>query len=135
MRGWRKYIFANSGLKLLALAISFLLWSTYSAEPFVEIGFQVPLEFTSIPPELEISGEVPTQVHVRIRGRSAILRRLSAADLNVRVDLQDAKEGVSLVRITTEQVGVPFGARVVGIAPTNFPVTLVLRHSAPPPTS
>ena len=26
----RKYIFANAGLKILALAISFLLWATYT---------------------------------------------------------------------------------------------------------
>ena len=36
----RKYIFANAGLKLLALAISFLLWATYTAEPYAEVGFQ-----------------------------------------------------------------------------------------------
>ena len=60
MRFLRKYIFANAGLKLLALAISFLLWATYTSEPYAEVGFQVPLEFTTMPPQLEISGDVPT---------------------------------------------------------------------------
>ena len=73
MRRLRKYILANAPLKLLALAISFVLWTTYTSEPFAEIGFQVPLEFTNMPPQLEISGDVPTLEHVRVRGRSALL--------------------------------------------------------------
>jgi len=52
----RKYIFANAGLKLLALAISFLVWATYTAEPYAEVGFQVPLEFTTMPPLLRFPG-------------------------------------------------------------------------------
>ena len=72
----RKYVFANAGLKLLAIAISFLLWATYTAEPYAEVGFQVPLEFTTMPSQLEMSGDVPTVVHVRVRGRSALLRRM-----------------------------------------------------------
>ena len=55
MRFLRKYIFANATLKLLSLGVSFLLWTTYTSEPFAEIGLQVPLEFTSMPPRLEIS--------------------------------------------------------------------------------
>src|ERR1700737_2907138 len=99
MRFLRKYVFANAALKLLALGVSFLLWATYTSEPFAEVGFQVPLEFTSMPSQLEISGDVPTSVHVRVRGRSALLRRMVPADLSVRVDLNDGKEGASQMRI------------------------------------
>src|SRR6266566_7731780 len=109
MRFLRKYILANAGSKVLALGISFLLWATYTSEPFAEVGFQVPLEFTSMPARLEISGDVPTSVHVRVRGRSALLRRMVPADLNLRVDLRDGKEGTSELRITPDMVGVPYG--------------------------
>ena len=34
MRFLRKYIFANATLKLLSLGVSFLLWTTYTSEPF-----------------------------------------------------------------------------------------------------
>src|ERR1700686_3515085 len=110
MRFLRKYVFANGLLKLLALSISFLLWTTYTSEPFAEIGLQVPLEFTSVPSQVEISGDVPTSVHVRVRGRSALLRRLVPADLNLRLDLKDGKDGTSQMRITPEMVGAPYGA-------------------------
>ena len=133
MRFLRKYIFANAGLKLLALGISFLLWATYTSEPFAEVGFQVPLEFTSMPPQLEISGDVPTSVHVRVRGRSAFLRRMIPADLNLRMDMKDGKEGTSSLRITPDMVGAPFGATVVQVSPSEIHVTLVPRHGPPPP--
>ena len=130
----RKYVLANSGLKLLALALSFLLWATYTAEPFAEVGFQVPLEFTTMPPQLEISGEVPTAVRVRVRGRSALLRRLIPADLNLRLDLKDGKEGTRTLPITPEMVGAPYGATVVQVSPSEIHVTLVPRHGSTPPT-
>ena len=133
MRFLRKYILANAGLKLLALAVSFLLWTTYTSEPFAEVGFQVPLEFTSMPSQLEISGDVPTSVHVRVRGRSALLRRMVPADLNLRMDMNDAKQGTTSLAISTEKVGAPFGATVVEVSPSEIRVTLVPRHGPAPP--
>ena len=129
----RKYIFADAGLKLLALAISFLLWATYTAEPYAEVGFQVPLEFTTMPPLLEISGDVPTTAHIRVRGRSALLRRMIPADLNLRLDMKDGKEGTATLQITPGMVGAPYGATVVQVAPTEIHVTLVPRHGPAPP--
>jgi len=132
MRFLRKYLFGNALLKLLALSISFLLWTTYTSEPFSEIGIQVPLEFIDIPPRLEISGDVPTAVHVRIRGRSALLRRLVPADLNLRLDMKDDKPGEALIHLTPDMVGSPYGANIVQISPPELHVTLVPRHEPAP---
>jgi YbbR domain-containing protein len=129
----RKYVLANAGLKLLALAISFLLWATYTAEPYAEVGFLVPLEFTTMPPQLEISGDVPNSVRVRVRGRSVLLRRMIPADLNLRLDMKDSKPGTVAIDFTPEMVGTPYGATVVQVEPTEIHVTLVPRHAAAPP--
>jgi hypothetical protein len=129
----RKYVLADAGLKLLALAISFLLWATYTAEPYAEVGFQLPLEFTTMPPQLEISGDVPTVVHIRVRGRSALLRRMIPADLNLRLDMKDGKQGTATLNISPEMVRAPYGATVVQVAPTEIHVTLVPRHGPAPP--
>ena len=133
MRFLRKYILANAGLKLLALGVSILLWTTYTSEPFAEVGFQVPLEFTSIPSQLEISGDVPTSVHVRVRGRSVLLRRMIPADLNIRIDLKDGRVGDSLIRITPDMIGAPYGANVVRVSPSQFHVSLVRSNGPRPP--
>jgi len=129
----RKYVLANAGLKLLALSISFLLWATYTAEPYAEVGFLVPLEFTTMPPQLEISGDVPNAVRVRVRGRSVLLRRMIPADLNLRLDMKDSKPGTVAIDFTPEMVGTPYGATVVQVEPTEIHVTLVPRPAAAPP--
>jgi YbbR domain-containing protein len=133
MRFLRKYVFANAGLKLVALGISFLLWATYTSEPFAEAGYQVPLEFTTMPKHLEISGDLPTSVHVRVRGRSALLRRMVAADISISVDMKDGTEGTSQIRITPDMVRAPYGATVVQVSPSQFQVTLVPRHALASP--
>ena len=129
----RKYLFPNAGLKLLALAISFLIWATYTAEPYAEVGFQVPLEFTTMPSQLEISGDVPTVARIRVRGRSALLRRMVTSDLNLRLDMNNKKEGTTTINITPEMVGAPFGATVVQVSPSQIHVTLVPRAGPAPP--
>lgn len=129
----RKYVFANAGLKLLALAISFLLWATYTSEPYAEVGFQVPLEFTTMPQQLEFSGDVPTYARIRVRGRSLLLRRMIPADLNLRLDMKDMKQGTTTLRITPQMVGAPYGATVVQVEPAEVHVTLVPRLVAASP--
>ena len=129
----RKYIFANAGLKVLALAISFLLWATYTSEPYAEVGFQVPLEFTTMPSQLEITGDVPTVVHVRVRGRSALLRRMIPADLNLRLDMKDRKQGTTTINFSPRDGRRPYGATVVQVTPSEIHVTLVPRHGPAPP--
>jgi hypothetical protein len=129
----RKHVLANAGLKLLALALSFLLWATYTSEPYAEVGFQVLLEFTTMPSQLEMAGDVPTVVHVRVRGRSALLRRMIPADLNLRLDMKNGKQGSMTINFTPEMVGAPYGATVVQVSPTEIHVTLVPRQGPAPP--
>ncbi len=131
----RQWVFHNAGLKLLALALSFLLWSSYQAEPMAEMGYTVPLEFVNIPTNLEISGdvspnEIPAQVRLRVRGRSALLRQLTAGDLALRVNLSGAKPGKMLIPLSPDQAAVPHGATIVRISPTQVHIMLLARGPA-----
>jgi len=125
LHGW---LLHNWPLKLLALALSFLLWTTYRAESYSEVAYQVPIEFRNIPASLEISSDVPAQAHVRVRGRSALLRRLVPADLGLSVDLSRAQAGELLIALTPEQVEAPYGVAVVRITPPQIRVLLSSRR-------
>jgi hypothetical protein len=113
------------GLKLLSLAISCALWATYTAEPFADVGYNVPLAFVNVPPGLALGDDAPNAVHVRLRGRTGLLRRLTPADLNVSVDLAGAHNGSISVSLTTEMVRVPYGTEVSLITPSQFRITLM----------
>lgn len=128
---FRDWVLHNWHLKLLALVLSFLLWASYMAEPPSEIGYLVPLEFRNIPANLEIAGDVPTQVHVRLRGRTVLLRRLTPAELTIGVDLAGSAPGETLIRLTAGHVPAPMGAEVVRLAPSEIRLRLVARAATP----
>jgi YbbR domain-containing protein len=132
MRWLRKYVFPNWWLKIAALALSCVLWATYSAEPVSEVGFALPLEFVNIPASLEISNDVPTTIRVRVRGRSALVRRLTDGDLSLRVDLNGMQPGTIDIHLDPQMVEAPFGAAVARISPSDFEVVLSPRRAPPP---
>lgn len=123
----RRVFLHNAGLKLLALAIAFLLWSTYTSEPRVEIGYEVPVEFLHLSDNIEIGPNVPLRVHVRLRGRSIVLRRLVPADITVRVDLRNRGAGEMVYHPSADQLQLPLGVELVSITPSELRIPLQSR--------
>ena len=133
LRFLRQLVLHNWGLKLLALAISFSLWAAYTAEPFAEITYVVPVAFVNVPAGLDVAG-VPAGVRVRIRGRAGLLGRLSASEVAVDADLSNSPAGDKAVEVKPELVAVPYGVTVVRVNPSEFHVMLI-PSSAPPATT
>jgi YbbR-like protein len=125
MRLLRRVFIHNLRLKLIALGISFFLWATYTAEPFAQVGYNVPVAYVNVPDGLAVAGAPPNAVRVVLRGRTGLLRRLGANDLSLDVDLASAPSGDVPVRLTPAMVGVPYGIEVVRLAPAEFHVSLV----------
>src|SRR5437867_5226876 len=91
---------------------------TVAGEETVERGLRVPLELQQFPAGLEIMGDIPTTVDVRVRGGSGVLSRVGAGDVVAVLDLRTARPGQRLFTVTPEQVRVPFGVEVVQILPS-----------------
>jgi hypothetical protein len=125
MRLLRRVFLHNLRLKLIALGISFFLWATYTAEPFEQIGYNVPVAYVNVPDGLPDSGAPPNAVRVVLRGRSGLLRRLGPNDLTLDVDLAAAPSGDVPIRLFPNMVAVPYGTEVVRLAPSEFHVSLV----------
>lgn len=107
------------GLKFISLALAALLWLVVAGEPIVERALRVPLEFTNLPAQLEIVGEPPDVVDVRVRGSSGSLSRIAAGELVALIDLAAARPGRRLFHLTTSDVRVPFGVEVVQVNPAS----------------
>lgn len=134
MRLLRRVFLQNLRLKLIALGISFFLWATYTAEPFAQVGYSVPVAFVNVPDGLAIGGVPPNAIRVVLRGRSGLLRRLTPNDLTLDVDLAAAPTGDVPIRLSPSMVGVPYGTEVVRLAPVEFHVSL-LPTKIPPEAS
>ena len=110
--------FGHLGLKLLSLGLALLLWMVVSGEETVERGLRVPLELQQMPAGIELLGDVPTTVDVRVRGGSGTLSRVGPGDVVAVLDLRSARAGRRLFPLTPEQVRRPFGVEVVQVTPS-----------------
>jgi YbbR domain-containing protein len=115
--------FRNLPLKFLAIALAGLLWLLVSGEQVVERVVRIPIEFTNLPPQLELVGDTPNVADVRVRGSSGALTRLAPGDLVAVLDLRGAREGQRLFHLTGSDVRSPFGVDVVHVAPSNVSIT------------
>jgi YbbR domain-containing protein len=115
--------FRNLGLKILALALASLLWLTVAGEHVGERVMRVPLEFHNIPPDLEIVGDPPTSVDVRVRGSSGVISRLQPGeDVVASLELGSSRPGSRLVHI--EEIRVPYGVEVAQVSPATVSLEL-----------
>src|SRR4051812_26684385 len=89
-----------------------------SGQETVERGLRVPLELTQVPGGLELLGDVPATVDVRVRGASGTLSRVSAGDVVAVLDLRTAQAGRRLFPLTPDQVRVPFGLEIMQVLPS-----------------
>src|SRR5579884_2066615 len=120
---FRRYIFNNLWLKLVALALALLLWWGVGHDPTVQALVTAPLEFHHAPENLEMSVEGPTEVQVRVRGPERTVHRLTTADVQAVVDLSGAHAGERTFDLTAKQVHLPDGVEVVQIEPSQVRIT------------
>jgi YbbR-like protein len=108
------------GLKMLSIGLAALLWVLVSGEQLVERALRVPLEFTNVPAQLELVGETPPVVDVRVRGSSGALGRIGPGELVAVLDLRDARPPQKLFHLTPMDVRTPFGVEVVQVSPSSI---------------
>lgn len=125
---WLKHsLLRNWELKVLALVLAGGLWAIVTQGPPVEIGLQVPLELRHVPLHLQVSGELPAAVHLRLRGPENRLRELEPGAVAVVVDLAGALPGNHIIELRSQHVRVPPGVEVVSLSPTQVRLELVPR--------
>jgi YbbR domain-containing protein len=112
--------FRNLGLKFLSICIAALLWLVVAGERVVERVMRAPVEFQNLPTGLELVGNPPDTVEVRLRGSSGALSRMGPGDLSTVLDLKTARPGRRLFHLTATQVSVPYGIDVVQVGPSTL---------------
>lgn len=111
------------GLKCISIALAALLWLVVSGEQTVERALRIPLEFTNLPPQLEMVGQPTNAADVRVRGSSGALSRIATGEMVAVLDLRAARPGRRLFHLTGADVRTPFGIEVVQVGPSNVSIT------------
>lgn len=109
--------FANLPLKVISVVVAFVLWLAVAGQSTVERNIQVPLEYRNVPAGMEIVGDPPGAVDVRLRGSSGNLARVVQGDVVAALDLSNARRGTRIFNLRADEVRVPFGVQVVQVTP------------------
>jgi YbbR domain-containing protein len=112
--------FRNPGLKVLSVLIAAMLWLAVGGEQVVERSLRSPLELQNKPEGLEIVGDAPSTVDVRVTGASSAVGALSAGDVVTVLDTGSARAGRRLFHLGPELVRVPFGVEVTQVGPATI---------------
>jgi YbbR domain-containing protein len=122
----RKIFVEDFGLKLLALAITLLVWMAVTGENQpITIHTAVQLNFVR-PDNLGISNDPPRTVEVLLTGSRNRLNNLRLLDLVATVDLTDSKPGDRVIRLSPERVAIqlPAGVKISSFQPATLPIRL-----------
>lgn len=128
-------VFADWGLKLVALAIALGLWLAVTGQraPATARLRNVALHFV-LPPDMEIGNEPREQVDVILRGSRRVLNNLRAGDVVLTYDAGAHRAGERMVRLTPANVTLELpqgvsgeGLTVERVEPANVPLRLERR--------
>jgi YbbR domain-containing protein len=114
--------FRNFGLKAVAVGVAALLWTAVGGEKIVERSLQVPLELENLPDAIELVGETPGAINVRVRGTSTSLGRLTTGDVKAVIDVATARPGRNWFHVSPDLVSAPFGVEVSYAGPATVPL-------------
>ena len=108
--------------KAISVGVATLLWIAVGGEKVVERSLRAPLELQNVPTALELVGDAPDAVDVRVRGASSALGRMSQGDVTAVVDVANARSGRNLFHLGPTNVRTPFGVDVTYAGPTTIPL-------------
>jgi uncharacterized protein (TIGR00159 family) len=125
-RAWPKRIFEDLPRKGLFFVLVCLLWVFVIGIRQGEVGFNIPIEYYSVPQNLTIQGEPPKEVNVRLKGSERLLSSLKPDQIRMRVDLSAARQGNNQISLSETNINTGPGISVTKLYPRN--IRLILSH-------
>jgi diadenylate cyclase len=142
---WQPALTTNLVPKMLSLAVVCALWYMIAGQQRAEMWVTVPLEYRNMPASMEIFGERVNRIEVDVRGPRGVISGITPDQIRGYVDLSASIRGLNHLRLTEENISLPWGIEVVKINPPevhlrlepveirSVPVKLLLIGKLPPP--
>jgi YbbR domain-containing protein len=123
----QRVLIQNFGLKLFSLGLAASLWFALARDPVAEVALDAPIEFQHMPDNLEINSEHVPSAQVRVRGPARLVRGLRADQIQVEVDLSDARPGQRTFNLTAQHIREPRDLAIVQVVPSQFELSFDVR--------
>ncbi|PYX29468.1 MAG: hypothetical protein DMG80_14405 [Acidobacteria bacterium] len=116
----RRVLVQNFGLKLISLLLAAGLWLVVARDPLAEVELKIPIEFHSVPENLEIDSASFTEAQVRLRAPGRLIHRLRSGDIRAEIDLAGVHPGSRTFDLSSRNIHMPQEYEVVQIVPGQF---------------
>jgi hypothetical protein len=114
IKGWLTY---RLGAKALALGVAIGLWTAVAGQQSTEMALIVPIEYQRIASGVELRGEIPAEVGVRLRGSQLALAALRASSVRLNVSLDRVRDGLNYIALTAHHLDLPPGVELTDLRP------------------
>jgi diadenylate cyclase len=123
----------NLWAKGMAVALAAVLWVALAGQQSSEISMTIPVEYQQIAPHIELRGDVPREVNIRLRGSQLALEALRSRQVRARVSLAQVREGINYFLLTRNQIDLPAGIDLTEIRPALLLIEVQKKEGQPPP--
>jgi diadenylate cyclase len=123
-RAWPKKILKDIPIKVLFLLLVCLLWIFVIGVRQGEVSFNIPIEYYSMPQNLEIVGEPPKEVNVRVKGSQRLLSSVKPDYVRVQVNLSNAHKGTNQIALSEASITTSPGITITNLYPRNIKLVL-----------
>lgn len=137
-RSWlskaRRVCLSNLRLKIAASGLAALIWAVSFVLTAATVQMiSVPVQFSGVPPGMDISEQSASRLDVQLRGSPWIMESGGMNNLVANFDLRGVREGWVTLRVSPEDLDLPPGVIVERASPKTLLVHLVERGASSKP--
>ena len=125
------FISNNLALKVLSLALAFLLWFLVTVQQPAEQEFPIPILFKNIQSGLTIAQPHPEKINVSLAGSRTILRKFEKQKVAIILDMQNFREGPVTFTDFNGYLTIPDGLSLTRISPSIVELKLIKNRQNP----
>jgi diadenylate cyclase len=129
---WMTY---RLGAKALAFGVALGLWMAVAGQQGAEMALIVPIEYQRIATGIELRGEIPAEVTIRLRGSQLALAALRASSVRLRVSLDNVRDGLNYIALTAHHLDLPPGVELTDIRPAFLAIEVRKKDSITVPNA
>jgi diadenylate cyclase len=134
----RRALTSRIRLKLAAVGLAAVIWSMSFLTSAVVRIVSVPVEFSNLPPGMEITASSGDTLEVELRGSAWLINTLDLSGLVARFDLAGAHQGLQVIGVRPGAVELPPGVFADWMVPSALSVRIEpirTQQSSPAPPS
>jgi YbbR domain-containing protein len=114
----------NTGLKVISVIVSIVLWIIVLGSRSVEVVKEIPLVIQTSE-DMTVSSDLPDKIQFKLSGPKAFLRTLlDRKEEPITLNLMQNKAGLVNQRFYADQIKLPLGVKVLAVNPSLLSVKL-----------